>query len=143
MATTRTHNDRTRMLLDTSGLLAFLFDAEPFHALASRLLQTNERKITHNYVLAELVALTISRRYPRLTVLEFLDDIAIHPLIDVVWVDVATHEAAVALLKDRADKLYSLCDAVSFAIMRQRRVATALTTDRHFVQEGFIRLLET
>ena len=45
------------------------------------------------------------------------------------------------LLIDRADKTYSLCDAVSFVLMRQRRMTEALTTDRHFEQEGFVRLL--
>ncbi|MEH2285259.1 MAG: hypothetical protein V7K90_28760 [Nostoc sp.] len=41
----------------------------------------------------------------------------------------------------RQDKSYSLCDAVSFVLMRQRGVTEALTTDHHFEQEGFRRLL--
>lgn len=45
------------------------------------------------------------------------------------------------LLSDRQDKTYSLCDAVSFVLMRQRGMTGALTTDRHFEQEGFVRLL--
>jgi uncharacterized protein len=46
------------------------------------------------------------------------------------------------LLVARQDKTYSLCDAVSFVLMRQRSITEALTTDRHFEQEGFIRLLQ-
>jgi predicted nucleic acid-binding protein len=42
----------------------------------------------------------------------------------------------------RADKSYSLCDALSFVLMRDRSIQQALTTDRHFTQEGFGRLLE-
>jgi len=38
-------------------------------------------------------------------------------------------------------KTYSLCDAVSFVLMRRRSLSEALTTDRHFEQEGFRRLL--
>ncbi|MEH2121039.1 hypothetical protein [Nostoc sp.] len=34
-----------------------------------------------------------------------------------------------------------LCDALSFVLMRQRGITEALSTDRHFEQEGFIRLL--
>jgi len=45
------------------------------------------------------------------------------------------------LLIAREDKTYSLCDAVSFVLMRQRGMTDALTTDRHFEQEGFVRLL--
>jgi uncharacterized protein len=42
----------------------------------------------------------------------------------------------------RPDKSYSLCDAVSFVLMHQRGLVEALTTDRHFEQAGFIRLLQ-
>jgi predicted nucleic acid-binding protein len=41
----------------------------------------------------------------------------------------------------RQDKSYSLWDAVSFVLMCQRGVTEALTTDRHFEQEGFVKLL--
>jgi len=46
------------------------------------------------------------------------------------------------LLQNRQDKTYSLCDAVSFLLMRERKITEALTTDIHFEQEGFIRLLK-
>ena len=32
-------------------------------------------------------------------------------------------------------KPYSLCDAASFVVMRERSIAEALTTDKHFEQE--------
>lgn len=48
---------------------------------------------------------------------------------------------ALALLLARLDKSYSMCDAVSFVLMRERHVHDALTTDHHFDQEGFRRLL--
>lgn len=37
---------------------------------------------------------------------------------------------------------HSLCDAVSFLLMREGAITEALTTDRHFEQEGFVRLLK-
>jgi predicted nucleic acid-binding protein len=36
---------------------------------------------------------------------------------------------------------YSLCDAVSFVLTRERGIREALTTDRHFEQEGTVRSL--
>jgi predicted nucleic acid-binding protein len=36
----------------------------------------------------------------------------------------------------------SLCDAVSFVLMRARGILEALSTDHHFEQEGFLRLLK-
>lgn len=56
--------------------------------------------------------------------------------------DEALHRSALALLQSRPDKTYSLCDAVSFVLMRHYNITEALTTDRHFEQEGFVRLLK-
>ena len=130
------------MLLDTSGLLCLHNRAEPFHAHASTLYHTAHVRLTHSYVLAEFVALAHARRLPRMAALTFMGDLADNPDIDTVWVDEALHRDAMALLLARHDKTYSLCDAVSFVLMRQRHLTEALTTDRHFEQEGFQRLLK-
>jgi predicted nucleic acid-binding protein len=98
-------------------------------------------RVTHSYVLAEFVALAHARRLPRMAALTFVRDLVENPDIDTVWVNEALHREALALLMARPDKTYSLCDAVSFVLMRQRHVSEALTTDHHFEQEGFQRLL--
>lgn len=98
-------------------------------------------RFTHDYIIAKYVALANARRFPRSAVLAFVVDLLDSPDIETVWVDQPLHRAAVELLMVRQDKTYSLCDAVSFVLMRQRGVADALTTDRHFEQEGFVRLL--
>ena len=78
----------------------------------------------------------------RADALAFVGDLLDNPLVDVLWVDETLHRAALALLQARLDKTYSLCDAVSFVLMQHHSIADALTTDRHFQQEGFVRLLE-
>jgi predicted nucleic acid-binding protein len=87
------------------------------------------------------VALCQARRLPRGPVLQFVADVADDAAFNVVWVGEPLHRAAVALLGDRGDKSYSLCDAVSFLLIRQHGLSEALTTDHHFEQEGFRRLL--
>jgi predicted nucleic acid-binding protein len=62
--------------------------------------------------------------------------------VEVVWVDETLHRSALKLLQERLDKTYSLCDVVSFVLMREHYFTEALTTDHHFEQEGFTRLLE-
>ncbi|MEJ7712809.1 MAG: hypothetical protein WKF84_23910 [Pyrinomonadaceae bacterium] len=62
--------------------------------------------------------------------------------IEIIWVDEALHTTAVDLMQARPDKTYSLCDAASFVLMRKRSITEALTTDKHFVQEGFVRPLQ-
>jgi predicted nucleic acid-binding protein len=91
--------------------------------------------------LAELIALAQVRRFPRIPTLNFVNDLVDNPDIEVIWVDESLHREAVSLLMARQDKTYSLCDTVSFVLMQQRGITEALTTDRHFEQEGFRRLL--
>ncbi|NJK34273.1 MAG: type II toxin-antitoxin system VapC family toxin [Oscillatoriales cyanobacterium SM2_2_1] len=130
------------MLLDTSGFLCYLHQNEPQHQEATRLLNSaSKRSLTHSYVLAELIALALIRRFPRPAVLAFVMDLLDNPDIETVWVDEQLHRESMKLLIDRQDKTYSLCDAVSFVLMRQRGITEALTTDRHFEQEGFVKLL--
>ncbi|MEH1792939.1 MULTISPECIES: type II toxin-antitoxin system VapC family toxin [unclassified Nostoc] len=129
------------LLLDTSGLLCYVHSGEPEHEKAVEFLDNVNVSLTHSYVLAEFIALSQVRRFPRTAALQFIIDLLENPDIEMVWIDELLHREAVKLLMARQDKTYSLCDAVSFVLMRQRGFTQALTTDRHFEQEGFRRLL--
>jgi len=129
------------ILLDTSGLLCCLDAAEVRHHDAITYLEAGLLKVTHNYVLVEFVALAHARKYPRHIALSFVADIATHPDVEMLWVDEERHAAGLAMLQAQLDKSYSLCDAISFLLMTERAVKDALTTDRHFEQAGFRRLL--
>ena len=130
------------MLLDTSGLLCLHYKTEPLHTEARAAYRRATLLLTHSYVIAEYVALATARRFSRTSILSFMTDLMGNPDIETVWVDESLHRAAVDLLLQRPDKTYSLCDAVSFILMRQRGITEALSTDRHFKQEGLIRLLQ-
>ena len=129
------------MLLDTSGLLALIDPREPQHERAVELYDAAVVRLTHTYVLAELVALCSSRKLPRLPVLKLSRRLLDDADVELTHVEEALHRRALDLLDARPDKTYSLCDAVSFVLMRERGENEALTTDRHFEQEGFARLL--
>ncbi|HEX9731904.1 MAG TPA: PIN domain-containing protein [Thermoanaerobaculia bacterium] len=129
------------MLLDTSGLLCLLHRAEPYHERACGAYKAAHDRLTTDYVVAELIALATVRRLRRRNVLTFVKDLLDNPDIETVWVDELLHREALELLAQRQDKTYSLCDAVSFVLMRQRKLDEALTTDHHFEQEGFKILL--
>lgn len=129
------------MLLDTSGLFCYYHHDEQGHSNAVDLFENASIRVTHDYVLAELLPLCQVRGLNRLGVLAFMADLLDNPEIELIWVDEGLHRAALALLQARRDKSYSLCDAVSFVVMRQYGITEALTTDRHFEQEGFVRLL--
>jgi uncharacterized protein len=60
------------------------------------------------------------------------------PSVELVRVGDGLFRAAFDLLEGRPDKRYSLTDCVSFVLMRERGISTALAFDRHFEQEGFV-----
>mgnify|MGYP002784175840 CR=1 FL=1 len=130
------------MLLDTSGLYSFFDDSDARHNDAVALFQAADVLLTHDYVLAEFIPLCHTRGLNRHKALEFVRVLLANQLIEIIWTNEGDYVQALALLEARADKTYSLCDAVSFVLMRERGITDALTTDKHFVQEGFTRLLD-
>jgi predicted nucleic acid-binding protein len=129
------------MFIDTSGLLCYLSKDEAEHPTAQRLFKGERRHLIHGYVLAEFVALARVRKIPRKATLSFSSRLLAHPRLEIIWVERALHQEALELLSLRLDKAYSLCDAVSFVLMKRHGIQEALTTDHHFEQEGFTRRL--
>lgn len=130
------------LFLDTSGLLC-IHDQDDFrHEKAVEYFVKAKRLLTTNYILTEFFPLSRSRGQNRDESIAFIDDLLPVPRLEVIWIDELLHNQSVELIKNRRDKDYSLCDAVSFVVMRERKIAEALTTDKHFAQEGFIALLK-
>lgn len=123
---------------DTSALLALLNAKDQNHVQAERgfasLRARQAPLVSTSYVLVETYAL-VGRRLGLDAVRSFRADFA--PLIEVVWVDDALHDAGLDLLLQRRKRLLSLVDAVSFVMMRQRSVGEAFAFDPHFEDEGF------
>lgn len=135
------------IFVDTSGWATWIDNSQPFHGLADTLMRQwqgdGTRLVTTNYVLVELVALLTSPlRMPRSTLIILVDDIRAAQRLELVHIDPALDQAAWALLTARPDKEWSLVDCVSFVVMQQRNLLEALTTDHHFEQAGFVRLLK-
>ncbi|MCY7346722.1 MAG: PIN domain-containing protein [Pyrinomonadaceae bacterium] len=130
------------MLVDTSGFFSLYDKADEYHWQAVSFYDAAVKRLTTNYVLAEYTALAQVRGVPRREIIKFSDLILDDKAVEIIWVDETLHRQAVALMRERADKNYSLCDAASFVVMRERGITESLTTDKHFRQEGFVRLLE-
>lgn len=135
------------VFVDTAGWANLFVASESHHQQATRWFkqarQQRQEMVTTNYVLLELVALLTSPlRVPRPKLFDYVDGIRTASYLRLVHVDEATDAAAWALLKSREDKSWSLVDATSFVVMQQLGLQEALTTDHHFEQAGFIRLLK-
>ena len=135
------------LFVDTSGWASFFTKTEPTHLQALQLLgiahQQNDRIITTNYILAELIALLHSPlRQSRSRIFGILNTIKTAPYIQILHIIEEIDSAAWTLCQSRSDKPWSLVDCTSFVLMQQLNIQQALTTDRHFEQAGFIRLLK-
>ena len=132
---------------DTAGWANILDPRQPYHVLAAGLYREARRQrrklITTNYVIAELVALLASPlRVPRPSVVTFIEGLRASPYVEVVHIDVTLDDRAWRLIKGRQDKQWSLVDCASFVVMQHRGLTDALTSDHHFEQAGFVRLLK-
>lgn len=135
------------LFADTSGWGNLIDASQPYHALAANLYRAvrpqKRQVVTTNYILAELVALLTSPlRFPRPRIIAFIEGLRNSPHVEIIHIDASLDEQAWQLLKKRQDKEWSLVDCASFVIMQQRGINEAFTTDHHFEQAGFIRLLK-
>lgn len=137
----------SEIFADTAGWACLVDGAQTFHALAAQRFKDLRAQgtliVTTNYVIAELVSLLHSpMRIPRHDAVRFIDSLKAAPYIEIVHIDETLDTRAWELLKQRPDKTWSLVDCVSFVLMQQRGTSDALTTDHHFEQAGFSRLLK-
>lgn len=135
------------LFVDTSGWVEFLLHSEPFHAQSVFLLAHARRNraavVTTNYVMAELVALLTSpMRIPRQEQLRILETLRAADWITTLHVSPKQEQVAWELLASHDDKKWSFVDCTSFVLMKQMSIRSALTTDHHFEQAGFLRLLK-
>lgn len=133
------------LFVDTSGWAALLDKSQPEHELAKWIYRDVQRRklITTNYVITELVSLLISRvRYPHARIIDFVTKIEASSYLAVVFIDLELHEKSFSLFAARPDKLWSLVDCSSFVLMQEHGITECLTTDHHFEQAVFVRLLK-
>ena len=127
---------------DTFYSLALLNKNDEAHARAFNYLnQFSGKLITSEWILLELAdGLATSRHRDAFSITR--TELLAADSVEVVPLDMAIHEEAIALYANRRDKNWSLTDCVSFVIMRQKGIAEALTGDAHFEQAGFRALLK-
>lgn len=128
------------VFVDTSAWYPLLLRAHPDHnRLAARLralVKRGRRVVTTNLVVAETHALTM-RRIGSAPALAFVRTVAEPPNLVVHSTAELEAKAIRAWLERYGDQDFSFTDAVSFAVMTERRIDEALTLDHHFEVAGF------
>jgi predicted nucleic acid-binding protein len=134
------------LFIDTSRWAYYLDRLDPLHPKVVTIVQgvvlQRRHLVTTNYIITELVALLSSRFHlPRKEVIKAMNAFKSDAAVEIVHIDASMDNQAWKLLEARSDKEWSLVDASSFVLMQQFGITEALTTDHHFTQAGFIKLL--
>ena len=126
--------------VDTSAWYPLLVARHPDHErLAARLrtlIRDHRRLVTTNLVVAETHALLL-RRVGHAAALTFVKTVGEPPNVVVESTRELEHAAMQNWLARFADQGFSFTDAVSFAVMTERRISDALALDHHFTVAGF------
>ena len=129
------------LFLDTSGWFAAISRREAAHERA-RATYTEQvlgggTLVTTALVIAEMHVLLLKLRGAAVA-LSFLDGVAADATHEVVDVDRDLRLSAIERwLRRFTDQDLSLTDAVSFEVMRRRKLRRALALDRHFAVAGY------
>jgi uncharacterized protein len=132
------------VLLDTNGWFALLNSADALHARAAQIwqevAQDNRLLVVTDWVIAE-TGNGLARRKRRHRFAEAVTHIQSSAWAEVVYVGPDLLERALQLYATHMDKAWGLVDCASFALMQERGITDAFTSDRHFQQAGFNCLL--
>ena len=126
---------RRGVLWDSSAILALLDADDADHdravVVAERVASDRRPSFITNYIEAEAHALLL-RKLGRAIAREWLLTAGLPTMRALP----REEERAKAILARHTDKDWSLCDAISFAVLESRGARTAFTFDRHFRQYG-------
>jgi hypothetical protein len=129
------------LFADTFYFLALVNSHDTHHDIAARYDAVQPVLITTAWVLTE-VGDALSASENRGIFLELLDLLRGNSDVHIVPPTSELFSRGTELFRQRADKNWSLTDCISFVVMTDKKIASALTADRHFEQAGFQALLK-
>lgn len=136
---------REKVFVDTAAFVGILVSKDQHHRLAIKTMADLRAKKAHlcttEAVLFELANALSAVEFRERTV-SFIDTLRGLASVEIVPTNTELFENALNLYRERPDKEWSLTDCASFVVMKEREINLAFTSDKHFEQAGFIKLLE-
>ncbi len=126
------------VFVDTGYILALVNENDQHHAEA---LALSEQFDGLPVVVTDAVLLEIGNALSRMdrdAAVQIIQDLRESPGVTVVNLTPELFESAFDLYRRHTDKQWGLVDCVSFVVMRQMKLTTALAFDQHFAQAGFV-----
>jgi uncharacterized protein len=134
----------TEVFVDTVAWLALLNTSDELHEPAQQVMEQlsaqQARLTTTEFVLLE-VADALCAPPVRGQTIHFIEGLRRLPVLDIIPASENLVAAGWKLYCQRNDKSWGLTDCMSFAVMQDRHLTQAFTSDHHFTQAGFARLL--
>lgn len=132
------------VFVDTVAWLALLNTSDALHEPARRTMEQlrsqRARLTTTEFTLLEVADALCSPTIRDQTI-RFIDGLRHLPILTIVPVSEDLLASGWMLYRQRSDKSWGLTDCISFAVMQDRHLTQAFTSDHHFTQAGFIKLL--
>ncbi len=133
-----------KVFIDTSAWISLINSRDPVHLYVQQIMQDLlDRKvllITTEFVLLE-IADGLSKPNIRSNTVDFINNLHFFSLLRIIPVSTELFASGWQLYCQRNDKDWGLTDCISFVVMKQQNITLAFTSDRHFVQAGFTKLI--
>ena len=134
-----------KVFVDTAAWLALLNIDDIWHQQAKQirleLVKQNYIFITTEFVLLEIGDALCSQVLRKNTA-NFLHNIYQLKSTKIITLSQDLLQLGLSLYEQRLDKDWGLTDCISFVVMQREQIQEAFTSDKHFEQAGFIRLLQ-
>ena len=134
----------TEIFLDTAYAIALTVPADEHHEkalrLADQIMADGARLVTTRAVMVE-IGNALSKKRHRQAATQLLDSFERDAAIEIVPDSEDLFARALTLYGERPDKEWGMTDCISFVVMQEAGLSLALTTDEHFEQAGFTKLL--
>ncbi|MCL5991331.1 MAG: PIN domain-containing protein [Bacteroidetes bacterium] len=135
---------REKYFIDTSYIIALSSKKDQLHQKAVNIADIiNKNKIsllTTEFILLEL-GNSFSKQHLKQKGIILIKSIYHDENIEVIKLSDKYYQLGLALYENTQDKNWSLTDCISFEILKDRNVRNVLTSDSHFTQAGFNKLL--
>jgi uncharacterized protein len=133
-----------KVFVDTAAWIALANADDELHSRAAQimsgLLTQKARLVTTEFVLLE-VADALAAPNLRSTTIQFINRLRQAPILRIISLSEDVMADGWTLYSQRLDKSWGLTDCTSFMVMLREQITQAFTSDRHFEQAGFTKLL--
>ena len=133
-----------KVSVDTVAWIALINASDGLHVQAQQVMRMLRRQdvrlVTTDFVLLE-VADALSSPSLRSRTIAFIDGLRQLPILRIASASQDLLLEGWALYEQRPDKDWGLTDCINFVTMAQEQIGQAFTSDHHFEQAGFVKLL--